>query len=63
VLAAGAPTAQRVLRRRRRASSRSVPRATANAEIATGEIEVNAAIELTVLGDPAAPLPFQLDEP
>ena len=37
------------------------PEGNANAEIATGEVEVNAA-SLTVLGD-SAPLPFQLDEP
>ncbi|HXS84492.1 MAG TPA: aspartate--tRNA ligase [Mycobacterium sp.] len=37
------------------------PEGNANAEIATGEIEVNA-ISLTVLGE-CAPLPFQLDEP
>ena len=37
------------------------PEGNANPEIATGEIEVNAA-SLTVLGD-CAPLPFQLDEP
>lgn len=37
------------------------PEANANPEIATGDIEVNAA-SLTVLGD-SAPLPFQLDEP
>src|SRR5690349_12476518 len=37
------------------------PEGNANAEIATGEIEVNAT-ELTVLGE-SAPLPFQLDEP
>ena len=37
------------------------PEGNANPEIATGEIEVNAA-SLTVLGD-SAPLPFQLDEP
>ena len=37
------------------------PEGNANPEIATGEIEVNAA-ELTVLGE-CAPLPFQLDEP
>ncbi len=36
------------------------PEGNANAEIATGEIEVNAT-ELTVLGE-SAPLPFQLDE-
>ncbi len=37
------------------------PEGNANPEIATGEIEVNAA-SLTVLGE-CAPLPFQLDEP
>jgi aspartyl-tRNA synthetase len=37
------------------------PEGNANAEIATGEIEVNAT-SLTVLGE-CAPLPFQLDEP
>lgn len=37
------------------------PEGNANPEIATGDIEVNAA-ELTVLGE-SAPLPFQLDEP
>jgi len=37
------------------------PAGNANAEIATGEIEVNAT-SLTVLGE-CAPLPFQLDEP
>ncbi len=37
------------------------PEGNANAEIATGEIEVNAT-SLTVLGE-SAPLPFQLDEP
>ncbi|SPM37250.1 Aspartyl-tRNA synthetase, partial [Mycobacterium rhizamassiliense] len=37
------------------------PEGNANPEIATGDIEVNAA-SLTVLGE-AAPLPFQLDEP
>ncbi len=37
------------------------PEGNANAEIATGEIEVNATA-LTVLGE-CAPLPFQLDEP
>ncbi len=37
------------------------PEGNANPEIATGDIEVNAA-SLTVLGD-SAPLPFQLDEP
>ena len=37
------------------------PQGNANAEIATGEIEVNAT-SLTVLGE-CAPLPFQLDEP
>ncbi|BBZ44724.1 aspartate--tRNA(Asp/Asn) ligase [Mycobacterium parmense] len=37
------------------------PEGNANAEIATGDIEVNAA-SLTVLGESAA-LPFQLDEP
>ncbi|MGB8387476.1 aspartate--tRNA ligase [Mycobacterium sp.] len=37
------------------------PEGNANPEIATGEIEVNAA-SLTVLGE-SAPLPFQLDEP
>jgi aspartyl-tRNA synthetase len=37
------------------------PDGNANAEIATGEIEVNAT-SLTVLGE-CAPLPFQLDEP
>jgi aspartyl-tRNA synthetase len=37
------------------------PEGNANAEIATGEIEVNA-MSLTVLGE-CAPLPFQLDEP
>jgi aspartyl-tRNA synthetase len=37
------------------------PEGNANAEIATGEIEVNAS-SLTVLGE-CAPLPFQLDEP
>ena len=37
------------------------PEGNANAEIATGEIEVNAT-SLTVLGESAA-LPFQLDEP
>ncbi len=37
------------------------PEGNANPEIATGEIEVNAA-QLTVLGE-SAPLPFQLDEP
>ena len=37
------------------------PEGNANAEIATGEIEVNAK-SLTVLGE-CAPLPFQLDEP
>lgn len=36
------------------------PQGNANAEIATGDIEVNAT-ELTVLGE-SAPLPFQLDE-
>ena len=36
------------------------PEGNANAEIATGEIEVNAT-SLTVLGE-SAPLPFQLDE-
>ncbi|MGU3503200.1 aspartate--tRNA ligase [Mycobacterium sp. C31M] len=36
------------------------PEGNANAEIATGDIEVNA-VELTVLGE-SAPLPFQLDE-
>ncbi|MGF2951016.1 aspartate--tRNA ligase [Mycobacterium sp. THU-M116] len=37
------------------------PEGNANPEIATGDIEVNAA-ELTVLGE-SAPLPFQFDEP
>ena len=37
------------------------PEGNANPEIATGDIEVNAA-SLTVLGE-SAPLPFQLDEP
>jgi aspartyl-tRNA synthetase len=37
------------------------PEGNANAEIATGDIEVNAT-SLTVLGE-SAPLPFQLDEP
>jgi aspartyl-tRNA synthetase len=37
------------------------PEGNANAEIPTGEIEINA-ISLTVLGE-SAPLPFQLDEP
>ncbi|OBK35118.1 aspartate--tRNA ligase [Mycobacterium sp. 1245111.1] len=37
------------------------PEGNANAEIATGEIEINAT-SLTVLGE-CAPLPFQLDEP
>ena len=37
------------------------PEGNANAEIATGEVEVNAT-SLTVLGE-SAPLPFQLDEP
>jgi aspartyl-tRNA synthetase len=37
------------------------PQGNANAEIPTGEIEVNAT-SLTVLGE-SAPLPFQLDEP
>ncbi len=37
------------------------PEGNANAEIPTGEIEVNAT-SLTVLGE-SAPLPFQLDEP
>jgi aspartyl-tRNA synthetase len=37
------------------------PEGNANAEIATGDIEVNAT-SLTVLGE-CAPLPFQLDEP
>ena len=37
------------------------PEGNANPEIATGDIEVDAA-ELTVLGE-SAPLPFQLDEP
>src|ERR1700743_1382054 len=37
------------------------PEGNANAEIPTGDIEVNAAT-LTVLGE-SAPLPFQLDEP
>ncbi len=37
------------------------PEGNANAEIATGQIEVNAT-SLTVLGE-CAPLPFQLDEP
>jgi aspartyl-tRNA synthetase len=37
------------------------PEGNANAEIATGDIEVNAA-SLTVLGE-SGPLPFQLDEP